>query len=196
MDIGKKRFSENELVHLSQNGDIAAFARLVKEYSTGVLTFINRIVSSKEDAEDISQEVFVKAYIEINKFKGYSSFKTWLYAISKNMSYSYLQKKRSKNISLNKNADLIENTSINYPDISTDSIAVREDFLDIVTKSLSELPPKYNIIIQLYYYKHFKYKEISEILQIPIGTVKTHLYRALQILRKEVLKNLERGNLL
>ena len=107
-----------------------------------------------------------------------------------------MQKKRFKNISLNKNADLIENTSINYPDISTDSIAVREDFLGIVTKSLSELPPKYNIIIQLYYYKQFKYKEISEILQIPIGTVKTHLYRALQTLRKEVLKNLERGNLL
>lgn len=196
MDIGKKRFAENELVRLSQNGDITAYAILVKEYSIGILTFINRLVSSKEDAEDISQEVFIKAFKEINQFKGYSSFKTWLYAIAKNMSYSYLKKKRPEMISLDEKSDLIDTISINYPDIGVDSVSNLEDFLSIVKKSLSGLPLKYNNIIQLYYYNHFKYNEISEILNIPIGTVKTHLYRALQTLRKEVLKNLERGNML
>ena len=195
MNIEKKRFAEKELVERSQNGDITAFSRLVKEYSTGILTFVNRMVSSKEDAEDISQEVFVKAYRAINQFKEYSSFKTWLYAIAKNTSYSYLQKRRPEMISLDKKADLINTISINYPDIDADSAAVREDFLKIVTKSLAELPPKYNTIIQLYYYKQFKYKEISEILRIPIGTVKTHLYRALQTLRKEVLINFKGENL-
>lgn len=195
MNIDKKRFTENELVNRSKNGDITAFARLVKEYSTGILTFVNRMVSSKEDAEDISQEVFVNAYREISKFKGYSSFKTWLYAIAKNMSYSYLRKRHPEMISLDEKTDLIDTVSINYPDISPDSSAVRGDFLNIIKKSLAELPPKYNAIIQLYFYKQFKYKEISEILQIPIGTVKTHLYRALQTFRKEVLKNCERENL-
>lgn len=195
MRIDNNRLTEKELVNRSQNGDIGAFAQLVKNYSIGMVTFINRMIPSKEDAEDISQEVFIKAYRVINQFKGNSSFKTWLYAIAKNTSYSYLEKKHPRIISLDQRDGLIDTISINYPDSMVDSVVIQEDFLNTIKKKMAELPPKYNIIIQLYYYQQFKYEEIAEILQIPVGTVKTHLFRALRMLRKEVLKTLEKGTI-
>ena len=191
MDTNKKSFNEKELVKRSQNGDVTAFATLVKEYSSGILTFINRLISSREDAEDISQVVFIKAYKGLGQFKGYSSFKTWLYTIAKNESYSFIRKKNPHKISLDEKADLMDSISMNYPDIDAETAVVREDFMKIVRKGIEKLPLKYNTIIQLYYWKQFKYEEISEILKIPMGTVKTHLFRAVKMLRKEVLQNLE-----
>ena len=196
MSIGKKIFNEKELVSRSQKGDVSAYALLVKEYSSGILTFINRIISSKEDAEDVSQEVFIKAYKAINRFKGHSSFKTYIYAIAKNECYSYLKKKNPKRISLDENAEMENCFSMTESNISAEEVFVRNDFVNIVRKSLKEIPQMYNAIIQLYFYKQFKYEEIAETLEIPMGTVKTHLFRGVKLLRKEVLKNLEGENTL
>jgi len=184
------RTKEKELIARIQNGDIIAFAQLVNQYSTPVLTFIHRIVSSKEDAEDISQEVFIKVYKGINQFRSDSSFSTWLYAIVKNTCYSYLQKKRPNMISLDKKTDVVNTISINYPENTPERIAERNDFRDNVMDCLTKLSPKYNMVIQLFYYQQLRYEEIAKVLQIPLGTVKTHLHRALRALRREVLKNL------
>lgn len=191
MDTNKNSFNEKELVKRTQNGDVTAFSMLVKENSSGILTFINRMVASREDAEDISQVVFIKAYKGLGRFKGYSSFKTWLYTIAKNESYSFLRKKNPHKVSLDEKVDLRNKISFNYPDIDTESAVVREDFMKIVRIGIEKLPLKYNTIIQLFYLKEFKYEEISEILKIPMGTVKTHLFRAVKMLRKEVLQNFE-----
>ncbi|MFC1558550.1 RNA polymerase sigma factor [candidate division KSB1 bacterium] len=191
MNGRNKSFNEKELVNRSQNGDTTAFAMLVKEYSSGILTFINRMILSREDAEDISQVVFIKAYKGLSLFKGNSSFKTWLYTIAKNESYSFMKKKNPQKVSLDEKADLMDSISIQYPETDAENALVKEEFIKTVRKGLEQLPLKYNTIIQLFYLKEFKYEEIAEILKIPMGTVKTHLFRAVKMLRKEVLHNLE-----
>ena len=192
MRLDKREPCENELVNLSQKGNISAFAQLIDIHGGEVLSFVSRIVRSREDAEDISQEAFIKAYQSIGQFKGYSSFKTWLYAIAKNSAYSYLQKKNPGMISLDEKAELINVISVQYPPVDAESASTREDFLNIVSESLALLPPKYNTILQLFYFRRFKYHEISEILSIPMGTVKSLLHRALRALRKDVMKELKR----
>lgn len=195
MNVGKQIFSETELVQRAKNGDISAYALLVKEYSGGILAFINRMVPSNEDAEDISQEVFVKAYRALGRFKGHSSFKTYLYAIAKNECYSFLRKNNPVKISMDEKTNLENSTFFPYPESSVESFAERKDFMEIVKESMKKLSPKYASVIQLFYYKQFSYGEISEILEIPMGTVKTHLFRAVQALRKEVLKRIEGENI-
>ena len=192
MNTEKKEYTESELVKFSQRGDITAFARLVQMYRSEILSFVNRLVSSRDDAEDISQEVFIKAYRSIGRFRGFSSFKTWLYAIAKNTAYSYIQKRRPGMISLDEKADLINLISAEYPESDAELAVRREDFLEIVSEGLALLPPKYNTVLQLFYFRSFKYREISEILQIPMGSVKSLLHRAICALRKEVFKKMKR----
>ena len=184
------RKKEDELIAKVQNGDVGAFTKLVNRYSEQVLTLAYRIVSSREDAEDIAQKVFVKVYQGINRFRGDASFSTWLYTIVKNECYSHLRKKRPEMISIDEEAELINPVSIEYPEKTPESMDSKMDFQMAVMECLKKLPPKYNLVIQLYFYRQLKYVEIAEILQIPLSTVKTHLHRALKALRKEVLKNL------
>ena len=98
-------------------------------------------------------------------------------------------------ISLDNEADFINSISITYPDNTPETIDTRVDFQTLVMECLKKLPPKYNIVIQLYFYQQLRYVEIAEILQIPLSTVKTHLHRALKLLRKEVLKNVKSYNI-
>jgi len=186
---------EKKLIAEVQNGDVSAFTKLVNQYSEQVLTLAYRIVSSREDAEDIAQKVFIKVYNGINQFRGDASFSSWLYTIVKNECYSHLRKKRPEMISLDEKADFIDSISITYPENTPESIDTKVDFQELVMECLKKLPPKYNIVIQLYFYQQLRYVEIAEILQIPLSTVKTHLHRALKLLRRDVLKNVKSHNM-
>jgi len=182
--------NEKELITKIRSGDVSAFTKLVNQYSEQVLRLAYRIVSSREDAEDIAHKVFIKVYKGINQFRGDASFSSWLYTIVKNTCYSHLRKKRPEMVSLDEEADFINSISITYPENTHETIDTKVDFQMVVMECLKKLPPKYNIAIQLFFYQQLRYVEIAEILQIPLSTVKTHLHRALKLLRKEVLKNL------
>lgn len=181
---------EKHLINRVQNGDILAFAQLIRQHSSRVLTLIKQIVHSPMDADDIAQEVFIKVFKGIDQFRGDSSFSTWLYKITKNACYSYLQKKQPAMVSLDIESD--SNDSILVPDLEQDidKIIAQKDINERVLKCLSKLPPKYKIVIHLFYYEGLQYREISDILEIPLGTVQTHLFRALKSLRKEVRETL------
>lgn len=189
------RIKEKELIAEVQSGDVSAFTKLVNQYSEQVLTLAYRIVSSREDAEDIAQKVFIKVYNGINQFRGDASFSSWLYTIVKNTCYSHLRKKRPEMVSLDEETDFINSISIAYPENTPETIDDKVDFQKVVMECLKKLPPKYNIVIQLFFYQQLRYVEIAEILQIPLSTFKTHLHRALKLLRKEVLKNVKSYNM-
>jgi len=189
------RIKEEKLIAEVQNGDVSAFTKLVNQYSEQVLTLAYRIVSSREDAEDIAQKVFIKVYKGINQFRGDASFSSWLYTIVKNTCYSHLRKKRPEMVSLDEETDFINSISIAYPENTPETIDTRVDFQALVLECLKKLPPKYNLVIQLFFYQQLRYVEIAKILEIPLSTVKTHLHRALKLLRKEVLKNVKSHNM-
>ncbi len=182
---------EKLLIYKSQNGDISAFTQIVREYERQIFTFVVRIIPVREDAEDITQEVFIKVYKGLKTFRGDASFSTWLYTITRNTCYHYLQKKRHHMISLDREEDMAGSISILSTDFASEAIEAKEDFQILVMDCLKRLPHQYITVVQLYYYQRFRYKEISDSLQIPLSTVKIHLHRALKMLRENVLKKLE-----
>ncbi len=189
MALEKKR--EKLLILKSQNGDISAFTQLVREYERQIFTFVVRNIPVREDAEDLTQEIFIKAYKGLKTFRGDALFSTWLYTIAKNTCYHYSQKKRYQMVSLDYAEDRADSVSILSSESASETIEAKEDFQILVIDCLKRLPHQYNTVVQLYYYQQFRYQEISEILQIPLSTVKIHLHRAIKMLREMVMKKLE-----
>jgi RNA polymerase sigma-70 factor (ECF subfamily) len=185
---------EKELVRRSKEGDGEAFGSLVKAYQTKVFNMAYSLTRNKDIADDLAQEVFIKAYVALSKFKEKSRFGTWLYRIAVNHVKDYLRKKAPlKQVSLE--------------ETWSDPAAQGDKMLDeerqreqkhknrIIHKALSTLPEKYQIIISLRDMQGFAYVDISRMLNISLGTVDSRLHRARKMLRNKahLLMNKEGG---
>ncbi|HID95834.1 MAG TPA: RNA polymerase sigma factor [Candidatus Latescibacteria bacterium] len=186
--------SDEGLVERVKRGDARAFEILIDRHKRMVFNVAYRILGNRDDAEDAAQESFVRCYKSISSFRGGSKFTTWLYSIVSNVCLSEVGKSRWRQefVELNQQAEAV------FPELSEgteppEDIAIREDFREKVRELVRSLPPQYRAVITLYHFKGFTYKELSEILDLPVGTIKTHLYRARELLRKAVLERFEGG---
>jgi len=180
---------ETYLVQKCQQGDVEAFEVILKMYEKRIYNFAYRMLGDKEDAMDITQEVFIKAYKSVNAFKGNSSFSTWLFKIAKNVCIDYLRKNGKVRIfSLDKTIKM-DGGEIKKetPDTSNlpEEIVKRKEIQHVVHQAIARLPEKYKEAIILRDLQDFSYKEIADILNCNIGTVKSRISRG----RKE-LKNI------
>ncbi len=166
-------------------GDQNAFSELVEEKSGIVFHLAIRMVWDRVLAEDITQEVFVKAYRGLADFKVRSSLSTWLYRIAYNTVVSEMEKARYR----------YETTDMDDLDSRGTSNEAASDLLDAIDRSetvsrlnrlIEELKPEQKWTMTLYYMDNKTYEEISEIMGVPMGTVKTYLFRAKQELRKRL----------
>ena len=156
-------------------GNTNAFAILVERYKNMVFTLALRMVKNREEAEEIAQDAFVKAFRSLNKFKGDSKFSTWLYKIAYNLSIDYL--KRAKRFI---KSDLID-------EINEGNLGVEQDVLSLIEnnerkqfieKALYFLPYDDRIIITLFYFEELSLHEIGDIIGIKSNAVKVKLYRS------------------
>jgi RNA polymerase sigma-70 factor (ECF subfamily) len=159
---------ENILINLAKNGDKEAFVSLIKNVEKRLFKIAYTI--SPEEAEDILQETYLEAYLGIKRFKGNSSFYTWIYRIMMNRIYKRNRKKSFK-VKLQK---IIPQND--------------EELKEIIRSAIKKLPPKYNEVLTLFYFEEHSTKEISEILNIREGTVKSRLFKAKKILKKLIDK--------
>lgn len=153
--------------------------RFVSCYSPLVRKAVSKTLGKNEDVDDLISEIFTKAFNKIHLYKLDFSITTWLYSISINHCIDYLRKRSTTN------------RNIHYDD----NILVNEDLFDTkesidvnITKIIISLPEKYQDVFQLRYLQNCKYRQIGGILNIPIGTVKTRLYRGKSLLLKKVKK--------
>ena len=180
---------DKELVRLSREGDKEAFSLLVKRYETKVRHLAYQFTRNSAVAEDLAQEVFIKAYFGLPKFKGQSGFGTWLYRIGVNHVKDYLRKK-PKELSL----------EVAPQDLSAsaDALAGEEEAREdarrksVVRTCLQTLPANHRIILTLRDIEGLPYEEISKTLKISAGTVDSRLFRARRMLRKRVVDFLEK----
>jgi RNA polymerase sigma-70 factor (ECF subfamily) len=167
--------AEATLVKGACKGDRAAFAELVRRHQGKVRGLLLRLCSDRTLADDLAQEVFLRAYRGLVGFEGRSAFGTWLYRIAYNV---YLnQRTRVRRFSV-----LPEDYDGRAaPDDALS--APRADLRKDLAAAVSELPDRYRAVVILYYLEEVSYPEIAEILGVPLGTVKTHLHRAKRLLR-------------
>ena len=187
--------SDEELVARARDGDRSAFAGLVDRHSVSVFNLTLRIVGNREDAEEAAQDVFVRAYRNLDRFRGDARFSTWLYRIAVNVSLSSARRSRRdlSTTSLSGSEDEEEGLPLQLPDPSANPAERFEqgEFREQVRNMVAALPPIYSAVISMYHIQSLTYDEISEALELPIGTVKARLFRARAALRKLIYRSIE-----
>jgi len=174
--------SETILIKRAQNGDHEAFALLVTEHQRYVYNLALRVLKSEEEALDLAQETFVRAWTAFPNFRGQSQFRTWLYRIVTNLCYNRLPNLRR---SLNDLGDDVI-SEIPETDIAFDNPAHGSESRELrsyLHKAIEELDENYRLLISLRYQSELSYEEIASTLNLPLGTVKTGLFRAKEKLR-------------
>src|SRR6056300_1984742 len=180
--------SNSELVKKSQGGDKAAFEQLVIRHQELVFSLAFKLTGNKELANDVGQEAFIRAWKAIDKFRGDSTFSTWIYRITVNTAWT-LRKKAKKHNTLN-----IEET---YEPIVIDEkkdpelVAINSDLSSVLVSALDKIPIDQRIIVELKNIEGRSHKEIAEFLGISVTAAKVRLHRAHQKLR-QILEEVER----
>ncbi|MCO7125301.1 RNA polymerase sigma factor SigW [Sporolactobacillus shoreicorticis] len=182
--------SEKRLIKKIRKGDQQAFAELVERYKNSVFAICLRMVGNAQEAEDLSQEAFIRAYNRIDQYDHDRKFSTWLFRIATNLSIDFLRR-RKNNVSLDAVVPGTEGLSLNtmLPDEGEqpEDQMVRKETEEMVQEQIKRLPDKYRSAIVLKYIEDLSLKEISEIMEIPVGTVKTRIHRGREMLRKNMI---------
>jgi len=186
---------EKQLIKDAMNGDGDAFGQLVTKYEKKIYSFALGMLSNPDDAFDVSQETFLKAYRSLKFFKGESSFYTWLYTICRNCCYDFIKqqsRQRKKNVSLYEYESDPDGTVIEIPDNANDpeKLFEQKQVRTIIYDAIMSLPDNHREIILLRDIQGLSYEEIAVAMYINEGTVKSRLSRArskLQLILKEKL---------
>lgn len=181
------RKEDYELVDRAKANDQRAFARLMEKYRNPLYYHINRMVPDKDMLEDLVQEVFLKAFDNIHTFDTTYAFSTWLYRIATNHSIDYLRKKKLKTLSIDQPIQTRDGElTMELPDESSDADdnVIRQERAMVIMDAIAALPPRYEKIIRLRHMEEKSYQEIAEIMDLPLGTVKAHIFRARELLNK------------
>jgi len=171
------------------NGDQNAFAEIVELYQDKLYRVCFRMLGNKHEAEDIAQEAFVRAFINIHTFDINRKFSTWLYRIGTNLCIDRIRKKKPDYYL---DADIAGTDGLNmYSQIASttelpEEEVVKMEMQERVQYEITRLPDKYRAVIILKYMEDLPLQEISEILDMPLGTVKTRIHRGREALRKQL----------
>jgi RNA polymerase sigma-70 factor (ECF subfamily) len=172
---------DRELVHACRAGKTEAFGVLITRYQTRLFPTLHRLLGSVEDAEDILQDTFVRAYEKLDQFQGDSSFYTWIYRIAVNLALSGHRKRRVRSL-LRIVHQRIDDGGAQPVDTSLESDPSfpleRAETEKLVQDALNHLGPEHRAVIVLKDFDGRRYEEISSILEVPIGTVRSRLHRA------------------
>ncbi len=183
----KTNFKEEDILELLRNPDTQreAFDRVVKEYSQQMYWQIRKMVYSHEDANDILQDVFIKAWLNIDKFRGDAKLSTWLYKIAINESITFINRSKAK---LNLSIDDDDSFLINQ--LEGDEYFDGDHAELLLQKAIVTLPEKQRLVFQIKYFNEMKYEEMSEILGTSVGALKASYHHAV----KKVEKFLKESN--
>ncbi len=188
---------EKELIKKAQEGDLQAFEELILTHEKIVYNVALRMMNHSEDAKDISQEVFLKAYRNIKNFDERSKFSTWLYRITTNTCIDEMRKRKGKQ-SYSLEAELeneeggVQRQVADEGETPEEALLRTEKQSEIV-QALAQLVEEQRNIVILRDVRGLSYDEIAEILELPIGTVKSRISRARTQLKNEILKIMERN---
>ena len=182
----EKITDDEQLVKKILEGNESSLRVLIEKYMRPIYNFVYQYVSDAQEAEDITQDVFIRVWQKIKTYDTAKSFKTWIFAIAKNATFDYLRKKKPATFSSLKNENDDNNPIDRFADDSPfpDEIMRRTDIAKILNNAVNKLPAPYRVTIFLYYHDGFNFREIAETLGESIDTVKSRHRRTLAMLKK------------
>lgn len=189
----KKEFSEKAkrdfilIDRAIENDDQKAFAELMMRYRRPVYHMIYKMVRNQDDAEDLTIEAFAKAFKNLAKFNPQYTFSTWLFRIATNNCIDFIRKKKLKTFSINSSIKNDDGDSMQFEirddkNLNPAEEAIKQQKIEIMRLVVTKLPPKYQVLVTLRYFREFSYDEIAKEIDAPLGTVKAQLHRARELL--------------
>lgn len=183
--------SDWTVVRRVQEGDVAAFDQLIRKYRERIYAVIYNMTSNREDAADLTQDTFIKSFQSIHRFQGQSSFFTWLYRIGVNSTLSHLRKNRLRSFFSFDKLDTEEKVSADIIAALTDETGADKDtyvheLQEKLNEAMQKLSIKHRTVVTLFEIDGASHQEIAEIMNCSVGTVRSRLHYAKQLLQSEL----------
>ena len=179
--------SDEELVARSAGGDVDSFNQLVVRWERPIYALAYRVIGREEEARDLVQEAFLRAYRSLGGFRGDAKFSSWLYRITLNLCRDWIRRqKRAPFVEAPEGVDVIELAGENGPVESVEDLVARQDLGAVVNRAMAALSEDQRKAIVLKEYQGLTFQEIADLLDCPLSTVKTRLYQGLVVLRREL----------
>lgn len=183
----ESRAEDKRLIEAALNSDQEAFARLMNKYKDSIMNLIYRMINRQQEVEDLTQEAFIKAFNALHTFNDEFAFSTWLYKIATNNCIDYLRKRKLHTFSIDKPLQSGDGEyQYEIPDhsfIPDKGIIARQQSMTI-QEAIDALPEKYRRVIRMRHIEEKNYEDIADELNLPLGTVKAHIFRAREMLNK------------
>ncbi|MFU8812723.1 MAG: sigma-70 family RNA polymerase sigma factor [Balneolaceae bacterium] len=188
-NASESSLQDDVLVKRAAAGDQKAFREITEKYQKPLYYHVLRMVKETEQVEDLVQEAFMKAFHSLNRYNTQYAFSTWLYRIATNHTIDYLRKKKLNTVSVNNPIKTKDGeVEVEIPDTTyeTDRNILASQRKQIIHSAIDNLPDKYRKVIEMRHLEELSYDEIAEQLDLPLGTVKAHIFRAREMLYKEL----------
>lgn len=174
-------FSDKVIVTNILNGNIQGYAIVVKNTEKLVAQIVRKMTTNEDDQKDLVQDIYLKAYQNLSSFQFKSKLSTWVANIAYNTTVNYLQKKKIPITEIDPSVEKMFGVT-ESPELET----IKVEELEVLNMAITKLPPLYKTLITLYHLEELPNKEISEITNLPEGTIKSYLYRARKILKENI----------
>ncbi|HKF66981.1 MAG TPA: sigma-70 family RNA polymerase sigma factor [Vicinamibacterales bacterium] len=180
-------WSDEELVSRSIGGDADSFNQLVLRWERPIYALAYRVIGREEDARDVCQETFLRAFRALGGFRGQAKFSSWLYRIALNLCRDWVRRqRRTPVVPLPEDVDVIELAASREPTEPIEDLVARRDLTRVVEKAMARLPEEQRTAIILKEYHGLTFQEIADLVGCPLSTVKTRLYQGLTVLRRDL----------
>src|SRR5712692_5784482 len=182
-------WSDEELVTRSIGGDADSFNQLVLRWEPPIYALAYRVIGREEDARDVCQETFLRAFRALSGFRGQAKFSSWLYRIALNLCRDWVRReRRTPVIQAPDDVDLLDLAAAREPSESIEELVARQDLSRTVERAMALLPDEQRTAIILKEYHGLTFQEIADLVGCPLSTVKTRLYQGLTVLRRELAR--------
>lgn len=187
MSAQQAQDTDQQLVKRVQEGDKRAFDLLVLKYQHKILSIIGRFVKDQAEVQDVAQETFIKAYRALGNFRGESAFYTWVYRIAINTAKNHLVSKGRRPPSADVDEAEFYSGSEYLKDVATpENQLMRDQLKDVIFKAIKALPEDLRTAVTLREMEGLSYEEIAEVMDCPVGTVRSRIFRAREFIEKQM----------
>ena len=183
-------WTDEELVARSQRGDVDSFNQLILRWERPIYALAYRVIGREDEARDVCQEAFLRAFRALPGFKGQAKFSSWLYRITLNLCRDWIRRQRRAPVSqLPEDMDVVEAAAARGPVESIEDLVARRELSAVVEEAMALLPDEQRTAIILKEYHGMTFQEIADLQGCPLSTVKTRLYQGLSVLRRQLERN-------
>lgn len=180
-------WTDEELVAKSVGGDAESFNELILRWERPIYALAYRTIGREEDARDVCQETFLRAFRALPGFRGQAKFSSWLYRIALNLCRDWMRRERRvPTVQAPEGVDLLDLAAAAEPSESIEDMVARKDLARVVERVMARLPEEQRTAIVLKEFHGLTFREIADLVGCPLSTVKTRLYQGLTVLRREL----------